>query len=179
MSSQNSRIVVDLPKLAGEWRLDSVQSTVDFRSSSLWGLYKVKGRFTSMGGDARVESDGTVSGKLVIDASSVDTGNVKRDTHLRSEDFFLVARHPTIAFDLDRTRLSADGLHLGGTLSILGKSQPVELDAEIVDRDATGVTIRTKHTLDRSRWGIDFKKNGMTKMATGLEFSLRFLKTER
>jgi polyisoprenoid-binding protein YceI len=178
MSIQSNRIV-DLPDLAGEWRLDGAHSTVVFRSTSMWGLLRVKGRFTSMRGDARVETDGTVRGNLLIDASSLDTGNAKRDTHLRSEDFFDVARHSSIAFDLERVRPSSDGLHLGGTLSILGTSQPVELDVEIVDRDATGLTIRTKHTLDRSRWGIDFKKNGMTKMATGLELSLRFLKTQQ
>jgi polyisoprenoid-binding protein YceI len=178
MSNQSSRIV-DLPDLAGEWRLDDAHSTVVFRSTSMWGLLRVKGRFTSMRGDARVEADGTVHGNLVIDASSLATGNAKRDRHLRSEDFFDVARHSSIAFDLERVRPSSDGLQLGGMLSILGTSQPVELDVEIVDRDATGLTIRTQHTLDRSRWGIDFKKNGMTKMATGLELSLRFLKTER
>jgi polyisoprenoid-binding protein YceI len=177
MSIQSNGIV-DLPDLAGEWKLDGAHSTIIFRSTSLWGLLKVKGKFTSMRGDGRVETDGTVRGNIQIDASSLATGNVKRDTHLRSEDFFDVTRYPSIVFDLERIRPSSHGLHVGGTLSILGKSQPVELDVELVDRDATGLTIRSQHTLDRSRWGIDFKKNGMTKMATGLEFSLRFLKTK-
>jgi polyisoprenoid-binding protein YceI len=178
VSIQNNRIV-ELSDLAGAWKLDGAHSTVVFRSTSMWGLLKVKGEFTSMRGDARVGTDGTVRGNLLIDASSLATGNLKRDTHLRSEDFFDVARHSSIVFDLERIHPSSDGFHLEGTLSILGKSQPVQLDIEIVDRDATGLTIRTKHTLDRSRWGIDFRKNGMTKMATGLELSLRFLKTER
>ena len=178
MSIQSNRIV-DVPELAGEWRLDSAHSTVAFRSTSLWGLLKVKGRFTSIRGEGRVDTDGTVRGNLLIDASSLATGNVKRDTHLRSEDFFDVTRHPSIVFDLERIHPSSDGIHLGGTLTILGKSQPVELDVEIVDRDATGLTIRTTTTLDRSRWGINFKRNGMTKMATGLELTLRFVKTER
>jgi polyisoprenoid-binding protein YceI len=171
-SSQN----IDLPKLAGEWRLDGAHSTVEFRSTAMWGLLKVKGKFTSVRGDGHVESDGTVHGKLEIDAASVDTGNKKRDTHLRSNDFFDGARHPSITFDLERTRPSSDRLRLGGTLSILGKGQPVELDAEIVDRDAARLTIRAKHTLDRSRWGVDFRKKGMTKMATEIELSLRFQK---
>jgi hypothetical protein len=132
------------------------ENFTEFRSTAMWGLVT----FTSVRGDRLVEFDGPVRGTLFIDAAWIDIGNKKQDTHLRSKDFFDVAQHPSVTFDLERTRPSSDRIDLGGTLSILRKGQPLEFDAEIVDRDATGLTIRGKHTLDRSRWGSTSRSTG-------------------
>jgi polyisoprenoid-binding protein YceI len=111
---------IDLSQLAGEWSLDGSRSSVSFGSSSLWGLVKVKGEFTGLSGEAHVEPNGTVRGRLVIDASSVDTGSKKRDNHLRSDDFFAVATHPEIVFELSGLAPGPDQHHLSGTLHMIG-----------------------------------------------------------
>jgi polyisoprenoid-binding protein YceI len=155
---------MDLSQFAGDWALDSSRSSVSFRSSSLWGLVKVKGKFTGLRGEAHVDPSGDVGGQLVIDASSVDTGHKKRDHHLRSDDFF----------ELSRLVAGPDQYHVRGTLHVIGNSQPLDLVAQIRDRDASGLTLHTETTVDRSRWGMAFRKNGMVNMNTGLEISARF-----
>jgi polyisoprenoid-binding protein YceI len=174
MSKQSSRI--DLPSLVGNWGLVGDGSTVRFRATVFWGLLKVKGKFNTMTGRGSIDSEGLIYGDLSIDASSIDTGNVKRDTHLRSQDFFDVAQNPAILFELERVRPSSEGLLLAGTLSILGNVHPVEVDAQLEEVNASELTIRSTLELDRSRWGVDFKKKGMTKMATDLEISLHFIR---
>ena len=165
---------IDLAQFVGEWTLDDSTSSVLFRSSSLYGLYKVKGTFNGLRGEAQVDPDGTVRGQLVIDASSVDTKNKKRDDHLRSDDFFNVAKHPEILFELSRIVPAQEQVRLSGTLHVTGNSQPLDLAAEIRDRDASGLTLHALTSVDRSRWGVAFRKNGMVKMSTGLEISARF-----
>ena len=65
---------------------------------AMWGLAKVKGRFNAVEGSGVIGEDGTVSGTLVFDAKSIDTKNKRRDTHLRSGDFFEVEKYPTFTY---------------------------------------------------------------------------------
>src|SRR6202034_3409129 len=65
---------------AGAWVLDPSATTIELQTKAMWGLAKVKGSFTAVDGAGTVTADGGVSGTLVIDASSVNTSNSKRDT---------------------------------------------------------------------------------------------------
>jgi len=163
--------------MSGRWILRPERTSVRFRSSSLRGLIKVRGRFTSVRGEAKVGSDGTVTGRVVIDATSISTGIKRRDAHLRSADFFDTSRYPEISYDLAQAVLTgSDEMHLVGTLSIAGKSRPVELDVAIRDRDDHGVTLVVATTLDRSKWDINWDKMCMKRMATGVEVAARFVR---
>ena len=165
---------IELSQFAGEWALDGTRSSILFRSSSLYGLFKVKGVFHDLRGGALIEPDGHVRGELVVNASSVDTRSKKRDTHLRSDDFFDVAKYPEIVFELSGIAPGPDQHRLSGTLRIIGNSQPLDLAVRIQDNDASGLTLDATTTVDRSLWGVNFRKNGMVKMDTGLEISARF-----
>jgi polyisoprenoid-binding protein YceI len=165
---------IDPSQFAGKWTLDGSRSSISFRASSLWGLMKVRGKFTRLRGEAIIEPNGSVRGQLVVDASSMHTGNTKRDNHLRSDDFFKVAKHPEIVFELSGIVPGSDEHRLTGTLRIIGNSQPLQLTARIRDLDASGLTLYAQTTVDRSRWGVTYRKNGMVNMNTGLEISARF-----
>src|SRR5258708_7911132 len=106
-------------KLAGSWTLDPSRSTVALRSKSMWGLAPVKGVFR------QVTGEGTVSPA----AASVDTKNNKRDTHLRSADFFDSDTYPHITFRVDQIRPSGQGVTVAGTLTVRDRTRPVSLDA--------------------------------------------------
>ena len=66
--------------------------------------------------------------EIVIDANSLDTGNAKRDEHLRGEDFFAVAQYPTITFKSDQLSFEGDKLvKADGQLTLRGVTKPVTL----------------------------------------------------
>jgi polyisoprenoid-binding protein YceI len=162
---------------AGDWVVDPSRSSVRFRSTSFWGLARVKGRFSSLRGEGSLRPDGTAGGTLVIDASSVDTGNRKRDDHLRSDDFLQATTHPEITYMVSGvTRDGPARVRVTGELSIGDHTHPLVLTATLQEADPTGATVSAEAELDRSTWGIDFKKMGMTKMATRFETSLRFVR---
>jgi polyisoprenoid-binding protein YceI len=173
MTSQPSQ-TIGLSQFAGEWVLDGSRSSVTFRSSNFWGLLKVKGEFTSLSGEATIDPSGTVHGQLAIDATSVNTGNTKRDNHLRSDDFFAVAKHPKIIFELNAIAPGSETHRIGGTLRIIGNSQPLDLDARLQDLGDSGLTLHIQTTVDRSRWGVTYRKQGMTNMNTALDITARF-----
>lgn len=160
---------------SGRWALDPDRSHLGFRSTSGWGLIKVKGQFSAASGQLTVADDGSTSGEVVIDAASVATGIKKRDKHLRSKDILAVEAHPTIVYTVnDVVPGKGSEARVSGTLEVAGKTQPLDLDVRVSERDDAGVTIATETEIDRSLWGVDFKKLGMTRMTTPIELVARF-----
>lgn len=115
--------------VSGSWQLDPRRSSVEFRVRNFWGLMTVKGHFDEYQGQLDLSSNPAI--ELTIDAASVQTGNDKRDQHLRSPDFFDAEQHPGVEFRSDSVKLQGDTLKVGGRLSAGGRSIPVELDAQV------------------------------------------------
>jgi polyisoprenoid-binding protein YceI len=69
--------------------------------------------------------------EATIDASTVNTNEPKRDEHLRSADFFDVAKFPTITFKSKSVKKSGEGkLAVTGDLTMHGVTKEVTLDVE-------------------------------------------------
>jgi polyisoprenoid-binding protein YceI len=111
------------------WRIDPARSSVEFHVPNFWGLATVKGKFERY--DGTLELYETPAIELTIEAASLNTNNKKRDTHLRSGDFFDVASHPQVRFVSDSATLSGQQLKVRGHLDAAGKSIPVDLDATV------------------------------------------------
>ena len=63
-------------------------------------LTKVEGRFRDFDGRIAIDRAQPVNSSVdvTIQATSIDTGQERRDNHLRSADFFEVEKYPTITF---------------------------------------------------------------------------------
>lgn len=116
--------------LAGEWILGTSRSAVSLKSSVLGGLIPVKGVFRKVTGRGTVSAAGEVTGVLIVAAASVDTKQAKRDTHLRSADFFDSDNHPEITFTVASIRPSGQGatVTVTGTLTIRDRSRPLTFE---------------------------------------------------
>lgn len=115
--------------LVGRWQLDPQRSSVEFRVGHFWGLGTVKGHFEAYEGRLDLSADPAI--ELTIDAANVQTGNPKRDQHLRSTEFFDAENHPTVQFVSDSVGLQGDTLSVRGRLFARDLSIPLELDARI------------------------------------------------
>lgn len=109
------------------FRVDPNHTVLGFKASTL--LFDVPGRFTRYKAD--IEGDpGSLEGAKVrinIEARSINTANGGRDEHLRSADFFDVARHPNITFTSREVRKEGDRLLVRGSLSMHGVSRDLDL----------------------------------------------------
>lgn len=96
---------------------------------SHFGYSKQSSRFDKTSGSItldRVAKTGTVD--VVIDATSVSSGLALFNQHLQGEDFFDVARFPSITFKSDTLTFSGDNLtSVKGNLTIKGITKPVTL----------------------------------------------------
>lgn len=135
MSSIPASTDQSLVELAsGEWQLDPAHSSVEFHVPHFWGLMTVKGRFRRYQGSIDLDRDPAV--ELKIEADSLDTGNRRRDQHLRSGDFFDVEHHPEARFVSESAALEGTTLRVRGQLQARGSSIPLELDARLRRVDA-------------------------------------------
>jgi polyisoprenoid-binding protein YceI len=119
--------------LSGGWQLDPHGSSVEFRARHFWGLMTVKGHFEGYHGQLDLSANPAI--ELSIDAASVQTGNRKRDRHLRSADFFDAENHPLVRFISDSVEVQDDTLKVRGRLAAGDRSIPLELDAHVREVD--------------------------------------------
>ncbi len=89
-----------LPLSSGDWRVAPAPSELGFLAPIMFGLVKVRGRYSDFDGELHVDDTGGASGVLRVKAETISTGIKKRDSHLRSKDFFYVEVHPHIEFEL-------------------------------------------------------------------------------
>lgn len=78
---------------------------------------------------------------LCIDASSVNTGNERRDKHLRNEDYFHVEKYPTICFKSESVEEVEGGFLALGQLTMLGVTGDVEIPFNYEDGQLSGKLI--------------------------------------
>jgi polyisoprenoid-binding protein YceI len=163
---------------ASRWRLEPAHSSAEFRVPHFWGLVKVKGHFDRLDGGFEIDQSGTRRLELIIDAASLNTGNRRRDEHLRSTDFFNAQQHPEVRFHSTSVTDAGDGrLHIDGELMAAGKSVPLDLDATVEEVDEQ-LQIEAGAILDQRQLGMTWSPLGMVRALSALSVRAR-LRRER
>lgn len=112
------------------WNIDASHSQVGFAVKHLV-ISNVRGEFGAYQGKLVLdESDVTKSTvEATIDVNTIDTKVADRDAHLKSADFFDVAKYPSITFKSTKVaRAGKDKLKIRGDLTLHGVTKPVVLD---------------------------------------------------
>lgn len=113
------------------WGLDKGHSEISFNVQHM-KISEVSGTFNDY--EASIKTNGqdnfeSADVNVTIDAGSVNTGNEKRDKHLRGKDFFNVNEYPEIAFNADgmeKVGMTEEGnakYKLEGELTMHGQTQ--------------------------------------------------------
>ncbi len=154
--------------LTGEWVLDPRESSFRLKSRAMWGLVPVTGAFREISGNGTIRSDGAVSGTVTVATASIDTKNTRRDTHLRSADFFDSDNNPDITFTADGIRPSGAGVTVTGTLTVRGCTRPLSFDAAASVQGDGEVWLDAEVRINRADFGITWDLLG----AVGLHNTL-------
>lgn len=144
-----------------KWEIDSSHSGIHFSVRHMV-VAKVRGQFARWSGTI-LAPDGDLSRgqvKVVIDATSIDTGVADRDTHLKSADFLDVAHHPELTFNSTRVEdLGENKYRVLGDLTIRGITREAELDVEYAGNvqdpwgnERSGFSART--AIERKGFGL-------------------------
>jgi polyisoprenoid-binding protein YceI len=151
---------------AETWSIDPDHSSIGFKVRHMM-VSNVKGTFGTFNGVAEVDEKDITRSKIsvTIDTSSINTGVLKRDEHLRSADFFDTAKYPIMTYVSKKVEKSGnDRLKIYGDLTLRGITKPVVLDVEgptKVYKDPQGKLRRgasATATINRKDFGLTWNK---------------------
>ena len=162
-------VLLSAPAFAAEappsatYDVDPVHSFVLFEVRHL-GVSDAWGRFDDKSGTIVLDEADPSRSSVALDvvASSVDTGNERRDKDLRGPDFFNATQFPAISFKSTEVRRRDDGVFLvRGNLTLHGVTKPLTLEVSKTGEgdDPWGgnrVGFRTEFTVRRSEFGMTF-----------------------
>jgi polyisoprenoid-binding protein YceI len=147
------------------WQIDTAHTNAQFAVTHLM-VSTVRGQFTKTAGT--VTWDGkdfkTAAVDVTIDAASVDTREPRRDDHLRSADFFDVAKFPTLTFKSTRIEAAGAGkLKMTGDLTMHGVTRQVVFDVvgpspPLKEANGTRVGASATTTIKRSDFGLTWNR---------------------
>ncbi len=136
---------------------------VDIKTSSIkWTGTKVlgshHGTINLSKGYLEMEDGELIGGMFVADMSSITVndlkageGKEKLEGHLKSDDFFGTANHPTATLTITSTEATDDGYLVTADLTIKGITKSIEFDMEVDDTMATANV-----TIDRTEFGVRY-----------------------
>ena len=129
---------------------------VSFKATSR--LVDADGRFHRFGGEVRMDPKALEQAvvSLTIAAASVDTGILRRDDHLRSEDFFHVTRFPQITFASRRVAPADGKVLVTGDLTLHGVSREVTVPVEL-EFSAGALRARGEFAIRMSDYGMTYR----------------------
>ena len=154
--------------LAGEWVLDPGQSSIGLKNRSALGLIRANGVFREVSGNGTVSPDGEVSGTITVASASIDTRNTRRDTHLRSADFFDSGNHPDITFTADRFRPSGQDVTVSGVLTVHGRTRSLSFGAAATFHGDGEIWLDAEVRINRADFGLTWNALGMVPLNSTL-----------
>lgn len=150
---------------AEEYKIDSSHSKAAFTVKHLM-VSNVRGEFSKVTGTIVYDEKNPTAIRIdaTIDATTVNTSEPKRDEHLRSADFFDVAKYPTMTFKSKSARKTANGLAVTGDFTLHGVTRQIVLNVDnsgpevkdpwgLLRRGATATV-----TINRADYGLTWNK---------------------
>ena len=166
--SSKKKIDTSLPKptlslSSGDYVMDNDNSSIKWTGREL----STKSHYGSLqmkNGSLTVNTDGTVSGIIKIDMTTIDCEDLQGrskaslERHLRSDDFFSVESHPiaTLTFKSEGGIEAGNKLAFNGDLEIKGISHPISFESELKSVDPK-VSALVDMTFDRSKYNVRFR----------------------
>ncbi|MEU8222534.1 YceI family protein [Kribbella sp. NPDC048915] len=119
----------DYAALSGDYTIDGSHSRIGFSARHAM-VTKVRGAFDEFEGTFHVDGENPAnsSGRVVIQAKSINTRNNQRDEHLRGNDFLAMDEYPEITFVSTAVKAAGDDeFVVSGDLTIRGVTKSVDI----------------------------------------------------
>ena len=153
-----------------QWQLDNSHTRVGFEVEHL-GFSTTMGHFDKVDGvlNYNMKAPDATKMNFVIDTNSINTAWEARDKHLRTADFFNVAKYPTMTFKSTQVNfINPIQAKVTGDFTLLGKTMPLTLDVtlkKLADSPMTKepvIGFRATGNIDRAAYGMTMFAGGIT-----------------
>lgn len=158
-AQEKQALVTFEPITAGDYRIDPSHSVIGF-SIRHFELSLVRGRFKDFTGTIHYDADVTKSSvEFTAKVESIDTGVTGRDNHLRTADFFDVAKFPEMTFKSTKVEKKGNGYVLHGDFTLKGVTKQISLPFHVIgaikdNRGNTRFGVAAETKINRRDYGI-------------------------
>jgi len=162
--------------IADVYKVDTSASRVEWRAGKKLGDTHT-GTVKIKSGKIETDAKGQIEKmEVVTDMKTIDNDDLKGNAkyhkmlvdHLSSDDFFKVSKHPESTFKLTKVVPKAASkveYIIGGQLTMLGKTAPVEFPATLnIDKDKITGTATVK--IERLKWDLKYGSESFFKALT-------------
>lgn len=147
----------------GAFTVDAVHSAVIYRVKHL-NVSQSYGRFNDISGTFNFDAAKPEASSLdvTVKTESVDSGNEKRDAHLKSQDFFSAKEFPEISFKgKSFKKVADDKFDVQGDLTLHGVTKPLTVSVNVVGtgpgmRGGEVAGIEARFTVKRTDFGVNY-----------------------
>jgi len=160
-----SALLTAAPAAAQTWQIDPAHTRASFSVRHL-GISTVRGDFNGVSGSAEYDGRDVTKAKInaTIDVKSLTTRVQQRDDHLKTADFFDVAKYPTMTFVSTSITTAGSGKYkMAGSLTLRGVTKEVTFDLSApspVIKDplngASRVGAAATTTINRKDFGLPY-----------------------
>ena len=140
------------------WNIDKTHSSIRFTTTHML-ISEVVGKFNDFSGTISSSNDDFSGSKVEFTAevASIDTDNERRDTHLKSDDFFNAEAHPKILFK-GTIEKEGDKYFLAGTFTMRETTKEIKFDVkyngQIEARRGRKAGFKVTGTINRFDYGL-------------------------
>lgn len=146
--------------MAGDFAVGPEKSKVTFKilnkPPGAKQASEVAGKFSKFSGSVSFDEAAPEKSMVAMEVktTSVDTGNGKRDAHLRNQDFFKVKEFPAMTFKSRAVKSAGKGkLEVTGDFTMLGETKSVTVTFELTGENSGKTSFRIK----RSEYGMTYR----------------------
>ncbi|WP_025652506.1 MULTISPECIES: YceI family protein [Psychrobacter] len=155
--------------LPSQWQLDDSHTRVGFSVNHL-GFSTTMGHFGDVQGTVNynIKTPNKTNMNFTIATDSIDTNWDARDKHLKTDEFFNVAKYPTMTFKSTKISfINPQQAKITGDFTMLGQTKPLTLDVTL-NKIANSPLTKEPVIGFRATGNIDRAAYGMTAYAAGI-----------
>ena len=146
------------------WSLDKDHTQIQFKAVYM-GINDVYGQFTDYSTTIKTDGEKFEGAEIMvtIKANSLESGNDKRDGHLKSEDFIHAEEYPEITFKSQSFEKTGNSkFKLRGELTIRGVTKTEEFDVDykgmVTMQGQKRAVFSLNGTINRYDYDVDWNK---------------------
>jgi polyisoprenoid-binding protein YceI len=150
---------------AADYEIDPSHSAAAFTVKHMM-ISNVRGELSGLKGEVSWSKPDFSDAKVdvTIDVNTIDTREPNRDKHLKSPDFFDVAKFPTLTFKSTKVVKAGDKVKISGDLTLHGVTKPVTFEATAPSKEMkdpwgnTRVASTAITKINRKDYGLNWNK---------------------
>lgn len=150
------------------YNVDTAATKIVYVGKKVTGQHT--GNINAKNGKLTFQGEEITGGEVVVDMNTITSTDITdKDTnakylgHIKSADFFDVAKYPEAKIVIKNSKKTSKGLEVTGDLTFIGKTNPITFLVTDLKKSADGVTAKSNVTINRTKWGLVYGSGSFIK----------------